>query len=203
MTRTQVEDRGIVVRFPESTGVICRWGQTGSGAHQASYSVGERGSFLRPGREIDRSPLTTAKVRNAWSHTTCLTRLRGVHKDNCVLTFTLIIILARNTTYSELLTVSFNRPLKKWFVTHSLHSNTFKTQVSFPPDIYALCDAPIMCTGSIRGSTGIGSFFLNLGTRQMSVVSFTSRSLYHGGRKPVPLEGRQGIPQNKSVPWSK
>jgi len=76
----------------------------------------------------------------------------------------------------------------------------FKTQVPFHPEIYTLCDAPIMCTGSIRESMGIGPLFLTLSTRQTSVVSFTSRPLYHGGRKPVPLEGKQGVPQNQSVP---
>ena len=37
---------------------------------------------MRSRREADRSP---AKISNAWSYTTCLTRLRGAHKDSCVL----------------------------------------------------------------------------------------------------------------------
>ena len=36
----------------------------------------------------------------------------------------------------------------------------FKTQVPFHPEIYTLCDAPIMCTGSIRESLDIGPLFL-------------------------------------------
>jgi hypothetical protein len=41
--------------------------QTGSGAHQASYTVGTGGCFLavkRQGREADRSPRSSAEVKN-------------------------------------------------------------------------------------------------------------------------------------------
>jgi hypothetical protein len=40
--------------------------QTDSGAHPASYPVGTVGSFpglKRPGREVDRSPLSSAEVK--------------------------------------------------------------------------------------------------------------------------------------------
>jgi hypothetical protein len=47
--------------------------QTGSGAHPASYQIGTRGLFpggvMRPGREVDHSPPSSAKVKNAWSYT--------------------------------------------------------------------------------------------------------------------------------------
>jgi hypothetical protein len=41
--------------------------QTGSGAHPASYTIGTGGSFpggMRPGRETDHSPSSSAEVRN-------------------------------------------------------------------------------------------------------------------------------------------
>jgi hypothetical protein len=46
--------------------------QTGSGAHPASYSMGNRALFLwvkRPEREADHSPPSSAEVNNAWSYT--------------------------------------------------------------------------------------------------------------------------------------
>jgi hypothetical protein len=46
--------------------------QTGSGAYPASYSMGNRNSFLgvkRPGREADHSPPSSAEVKNALSYT--------------------------------------------------------------------------------------------------------------------------------------
>jgi hypothetical protein len=56
--------------------------QTGSGTHPASYPMGIRGSFFgmkRPGREADRSPPSSAEVKNAWSYASTLRiRLNGM-----------------------------------------------------------------------------------------------------------------------------
>jgi hypothetical protein len=46
--------------------------QTGSGAQPASYPMCTKGSFLglkRLGREVDRSPQSSAEVKNEWSYT--------------------------------------------------------------------------------------------------------------------------------------
>jgi len=46
--------------------------QTGSGAHPASHPMGTGDSFpgvKRTGREADRSPPSSAGVKNAWSYT--------------------------------------------------------------------------------------------------------------------------------------
>jgi len=46
--------------------------QTGSGAHPASYSVDEGGSFLavnRVGREFNHPPSPIPKVKNEWNYT--------------------------------------------------------------------------------------------------------------------------------------
>jgi hypothetical protein len=60
---------------------VSRWGQelsllyvvqTGSGAHLASYPVGNGCSFpgvKRPGREADLSPPTSAEVKKTWVYT--------------------------------------------------------------------------------------------------------------------------------------
>jgi hypothetical protein len=56
--------------------------QNGSGAYQASYPVGTRGSFpgiKRLGREADHSPPSSAELNNTWIHTsTRPIRLHGV-----------------------------------------------------------------------------------------------------------------------------
>jgi len=51
--------------------------QIGFGAHPASYPMGAR--VKRPAREADRSPLSRAEVKNAWSYTSNLpVRFHGV-----------------------------------------------------------------------------------------------------------------------------
>jgi hypothetical protein len=45
--------------------------ETGSGAYPTPYSMGTRGFFpgvKRPGREADRTPPSSAEVKNAWSY---------------------------------------------------------------------------------------------------------------------------------------
>jgi hypothetical protein len=60
--------RGSRVRFPAGTGNFSLHYrvQNGSGAHQASYPVGKRGSFpgiKRSGREADHSPPSSVEVK--------------------------------------------------------------------------------------------------------------------------------------------
>jgi hypothetical protein len=46
--------------------------QTGSGVHPNSYPMGTGGSFpgvMRPGREADHSPPTSAEVKKMWIYT--------------------------------------------------------------------------------------------------------------------------------------
>jgi hypothetical protein len=46
--------------------------QIGSGAHPASYIMGNRGSLPgveRPGHEADHSPPTSAEVKKTWIYT--------------------------------------------------------------------------------------------------------------------------------------
>jgi hypothetical protein len=69
-----LDDRGSGVRFPAESGnfSLHHRVQDGSGAHQASYPTGTRGSFLgvqRSGREAEQLPPLSAEVRNAWSYT--------------------------------------------------------------------------------------------------------------------------------------
>jgi hypothetical protein len=63
-----LDDRGSRVRFPAGAGNFSLHYrvQNGSGAHPASYPVGNRGSFSgvkRPGREADHSPPSSAEVK--------------------------------------------------------------------------------------------------------------------------------------------
>jgi hypothetical protein len=69
--------------------MLCHCIQTSSGSHPSSYPVGTRGSFLgirQLGHEADHSPLSIAKVKNAWSYTSappyaflmCLVKYRGI-----------------------------------------------------------------------------------------------------------------------------
>jgi hypothetical protein len=63
-----LDDRGSRVRFPAGAGNFSLHYrvQAGSGAHQSSYPLGCRGSFLgvkRPGREADHSPPPSAEVK--------------------------------------------------------------------------------------------------------------------------------------------
>jgi hypothetical protein len=69
-----LDDRGSRVRLPAGTGnfSLHHRVQNGSGAHSASYPMGTRGSFLgvkRPWSETDRSPPSSAEVKNTWSYT--------------------------------------------------------------------------------------------------------------------------------------
>jgi hypothetical protein len=65
-----LDDRAIGVRFPAGTNdfscSLCV--QTGSGAHQASCTMGTGGPFpggeARPGRDADHSPRSSAEVEN-------------------------------------------------------------------------------------------------------------------------------------------
>jgi hypothetical protein len=65
-----LDDRAIEVRSPtgaeDSSSSPCV--QNGSGAHPASYPMGTGGSFpggkARPGRDADRSPPSSAEVKN-------------------------------------------------------------------------------------------------------------------------------------------
>jgi hypothetical protein len=43
--------------------------QTGCGAHRASYTIDMIAGVQRPGCEADHSPLSSAKIKNAWSYT--------------------------------------------------------------------------------------------------------------------------------------
>jgi hypothetical protein len=48
------------------------WVSVGVVRHPASYPLGTRNSFpggMRPGREADHSPPSSAEVKNAWSYT--------------------------------------------------------------------------------------------------------------------------------------
>ena len=62
--------------------------QTGSGDHP-TYSMGTGRSFLevkRPGREVGRSPPSSAEVKNKWSYTySSLVCPHGVCKDDITL----------------------------------------------------------------------------------------------------------------------
>jgi hypothetical protein len=79
-----LDDRGSEVRFPAGAGnfSVLHHVQTGSGAHPASFPMGTGVSFLglkRPEREADRSPPSSADVKNAWRYTSTLPmRLHGV-----------------------------------------------------------------------------------------------------------------------------
>jgi hypothetical protein len=65
-----LDDRAIGVRSPEGTedfsSILCV--QTGSGAHPASCTMGTGGPFsggiVRPGRDADHSPPSSAEVVN-------------------------------------------------------------------------------------------------------------------------------------------
>jgi hypothetical protein len=64
-----LDDRAIEVRSPtgaDFSSSPCV--QTGSGAHPASYPMGTGGSFpggkVRPGRDADHSPPSSAEVKN-------------------------------------------------------------------------------------------------------------------------------------------
>jgi hypothetical protein len=65
-----LNDRAIEVRFPAEpknfSSSLCA--QTGSEAHQASYTIGTGGPFpggkARPGRDADHSPRSNAEVVN-------------------------------------------------------------------------------------------------------------------------------------------
>jgi hypothetical protein len=78
------EDRGSRFRFPAGARNFSfhHRVQTGSGTHPVSYPKGNRGYFpevKRPEREADRSPQSSAAVKNVWSYTSSsLTRLHFV-----------------------------------------------------------------------------------------------------------------------------
>jgi hypothetical protein len=64
----ELDDRDSRVRFPEGTGNFCLHHrvQNGSEAHQASYPMGTRDTFMgvkQPGREADHSPPSSAEVK--------------------------------------------------------------------------------------------------------------------------------------------
>jgi hypothetical protein len=79
---------------------------TGFGAHPASYSMGTGGSFpgvKRLGREADRSPPSSAKVKNGGAIPPLPTCLHGIvlnelikHRDN--FTFFYLIVLDYSST---------------------------------------------------------------------------------------------------------
>jgi hypothetical protein len=79
-----LDDRGSRIRFPVVAGNFSLHYrvQTGTGAHSASYSVGNGASSLavkRAGREDNHSPQSSATINNAWSYTyTPPTRLHDV-----------------------------------------------------------------------------------------------------------------------------
>jgi hypothetical protein len=63
-----LDDRGSRVRFPAGAGNFSLYHrvQNGSGAHPASYPMGNRGSFRgvkQPGREADHSPPSSTEVK--------------------------------------------------------------------------------------------------------------------------------------------
>jgi hypothetical protein len=68
-----LDNRGVGVPSPfEVKNVLPQAGKTGSGAHQASYSMGTGGSFpavKRQGREADHSPTTSAEVNKTYIYT--------------------------------------------------------------------------------------------------------------------------------------
>jgi hypothetical protein len=101
-----LDDRMIGVRFPAGAGNFSLRPrvQTGSGAHPASYPVGNRGSFLgvkRPRREADHSPPPTAEVKkNEWIYTsTPPIRLHGVALKLSTGTSLLSYIVIQLVTY--------------------------------------------------------------------------------------------------------
>jgi hypothetical protein len=64
-----LDDRAIEVRSPTGADFSSSpCGQTGSGAHPASYQMGTGGPFpggkVRPGRDADHSPPSSAEVKN-------------------------------------------------------------------------------------------------------------------------------------------
>jgi hypothetical protein len=79
-----LDDRGSRIRFPAGAGnfSLHHRVQNGSGAHPASYPMGNGALSVgvkRQGREADHSPPSSAKVKNVWSCTsTSPIHLHGV-----------------------------------------------------------------------------------------------------------------------------
>jgi hypothetical protein len=84
MTKDYGLDDWIMVRIPAGGGnfSLRHRVQTGSGAHQTSYTMGNGGSFLeinRPWHEADHSPPPSAEVKECVEYTpTPPIRLHGV-----------------------------------------------------------------------------------------------------------------------------
>jgi hypothetical protein len=99
-----LDDRGPGVRFPAGAGNFSLHRvQTGSGAHPASYPMGNRGFFLgvkRPGRETYHSPPSSAEVKECvelYLHSPSTPSWLGAqlkHRDNFTFTFTYNLFLA-------------------------------------------------------------------------------------------------------------
>jgi hypothetical protein len=103
-----------VVRVPAGTGNFSLHHRvhTGSGAHPASYPMGNRGSFPGEGvkrleHEADHSPPSSSKVKNEWSYTSTpqyglLAWCSVSDRSNFTFTFTIpeLLLASQGAQYS-------------------------------------------------------------------------------------------------------